>query len=82
MILWNPVKQDGREPRTHARGPAREGAAGMRVGGEGGGRDADWQRGCKQSAQPRSFTALKPPVSGRMNCIEGRRSGPFRQFKN
>jgi len=36
---------DGREPRPPARWPVREGAAGMQLGGDGGGRDSAWQRG-------------------------------------
>jgi len=40
-VACNPVERDRRWPRL----PAREGAAGMWIGGEGGGRDSDWQRG-------------------------------------
>ncbi len=32
-------------------GPLVRGAAGMRIGGDGGGRDSDWPRGCGQPAR-------------------------------
>jgi hypothetical protein len=46
LVACLPAEQDRRWPRPHARWPAREGgAAGMRIGGDGGGRDSAWQRG-------------------------------------
>jgi len=45
LVACTPVERDRRWPRPPARGPARGGAAGMRLGSDGGGRDADWQSG-------------------------------------
>jgi len=45
LVACVPVEWDRLWPRPPARWPAREGAAGMRTGGEGGGRNSDWQHG-------------------------------------
>jgi hypothetical protein len=60
----SPARRSSGIARSRVRGPARErGAAGMRIGGDGGGRDADRQRGWLKSDRTGRPGALLASIS-------------------